>query len=391
MNIYNPLNSYLVQLREFEQNYFETCLKIPNDRLPNEIEKHQIKIITERKEEIVKEYPLEARSFDIFTNKVELALAEYEAEFPKPELNIKDCQHETIELRLRINSNNSSHIVQQCLLCGESLTCLKKEDVKNWKSLPSYDERLKKEEKKLIREWFKKRNEIEKKVLWEGDKLPEFDEEQFKKEYVQTNPLPLQSPTCEHVNQILTLRVYKNSDAIVSQCIDCGNHVKAIPKNQITFDYKVLPLFDESLKKRQQENYTIWLRNYFEVSKNARILFNQQLQFDLKNGKYHFKIHDTFGTYYDSLEWSNTRIRILEKDAYTCQACNKNANCVHHITYTNLGKENDLELISLCTNCHQEVHKRQNLFPYSYKLTPKKIITLWDWEFVTPDSEKIIK
>lgn len=112
MNIYNPLNSYLVQLRELEQNYFETYSKIPKYRLPNEIEKHQLKIIAERKEEIAKEYPLEARNFDIFTNKVELALAEYEAEFPKPELTIKDCQHKTIKLCLRINSNNSSHIVQ---------------------------------------------------------------------------------------------------------------------------------------------------------------------------------------------------------------------------------------------------------------------------------------
>jgi hypothetical protein len=32
MNIYNPLNSYLVQLRELEQNYFETYSKIPKDR-----------------------------------------------------------------------------------------------------------------------------------------------------------------------------------------------------------------------------------------------------------------------------------------------------------------------------------------------------------------------
>lgn len=391
MNIDHPLNSYLMQLRELEKNYFETYSKFPKDRLPNEVEKHQLKTVAEQRDEIAKKYPLEARNFDIFTNKVELALAEYEAEFPKPELTIKDCQHETIELRLRINSNHSSHIVQQCLICGESLTYIKKEDVKNWKSLPPYDERLGKEEKKLIREWHKKRDKIKNELFWEGDKLPKFDTEEFKNEFEENNPIPLHSSTCEHINQELKLRIYSKSDAVVSQCLNCGKHVKAIPKNQIKYDYKTLPLFDESLEKIQLENYHHWYHEYFEASKKARILFNQQLQSDLKNGKYHFKIHDTYGTYYDSLEWSNTRTRILERDSYICQACHTDANCIHHITYTNLGKENDLELISLCTNCHQEVHKRQNLFPYSYKLTPEKIITLWDWEFVIPDSEKIIK
>lgn len=388
MNIYNPLNSYLVQLRELEQNYFETCLKIPNDRLPNEIEKHQIKIITERKEEIVKEYPLEARNFDVFTNKVELALAEYEAEYPKPKLTIKECQHETIELRLRINSNSSSHIVQQCLLCGESLTYLKKEDIKNWKFLPPYDERLGKE-KKLLQEWYTKRNEVKNEALWEGDKLPKFDEEQFKKEYEKNNPEPLHSSKCEHLNQIITYRIYSNkSNSIVSQCSDCGKHIKAISKSQISHDHQLLQAFDESLEKTQCECYHNWYHDYFEASRKARIIFKEQLQHDIKNGKYNFTYHDTYNTYYDSIEWSNTRIRILERDSYICQSCQTDATCVHHITYTNLGKENDLELISLCTNCHQEVHKRQNLFPYSYKLTPEEIKTLWDWEFVIPDSEK---
>lgn len=388
MNIYNPLNSYLIQLRELEHHYFETYSKFPKDRLPNEIEKHHLKIIAEQKEKIIKEYPLEARNFDIFTNKVELALTEYEAEYPKPELTIKKCQHETIGLRLKINSNNSSHIVQQCLLCGESLTYLKKEDIKYWQSLPPYDERLGKEEKELIREWYKKRDEIKNELFWEGDKLPEFDTEEFKNEFEKNNPMPLRSSTCEHINQELRLRVYRKSDAVVSQCLHCGKHVKAIPKNQIKYDYKTLPLFDESLEKIQLKNYYNWYHEYFEASKKARILFKQQLHADLNNGKYHFKIHDTYGTYYDSHEWSNTRTRILERDSYICQACNTYANCVHHITYTNLGKENDLELISLCTNCHQEVHKRQNIFPYSYKLTPVEIITLWDWEFVMSDQEK---
>lgn len=388
MNIDHPLNLYLMQLRELEKNYFETYSKFPKDRLPNEVEKHQLKTVAEQRDEIAKKYPLEARNFDIFTNKVELTLAEYEAEFPKPELTIKDCQHETIELRLRINSNNSSHIVQQCLLCGESLKCLKKEDVKNWKSLPPYDEKLGKEEKKLLQEWYKKRDEIKKYTLWEGDKLPAFNEEQFKKEYEKNNPVALCSSICEHVNQIITLRVYSNkNNAIVSQCIDCGKHVRAISKSQIPYDYQLLAGFDESLEKNQRERYHNWYHDYFEASKKAHILFKQQLQHDIKNGKYNFIYHDTYNTYYDSIEWLNTRTRIIERDSHICQACQTDATCVHHMTYTNLGKESDLELISLCTNCHQEVHKRQNLFPYSYKLTPKEIMTLWYWDFVIRDSQ----
>ncbi|KEQ11355.1 HNH endonuclease [Endozoicomonas numazuensis] len=84
----------------------------------------------------------------------------------------------------------------------------------------------------------------------------------------------------------------------------------------------------------------------------------------------------TFGSYYESSEWQKTRSRILVRDGRKCQACNEKAECVHHLIYDRIGKENDLDLISLCNSCHNEVHTYQNSMGPSYRLTPNEIKSL---------------
>ncbi|OMH28137.1 hypothetical protein BGP75_22140 [Motiliproteus sp. MSK22-1] len=84
----------------------------------------------------------------------------------------------------------------------------------------------------------------------------------------------------------------------------------------------------------------------------------------------------TFGTYYTSKEWKKTRNRILIRDDMTCQACGNLAETVHHLIYDRIGRENDLDLISLCNHCHAEVHTYQDMNGIGYRLTPKEIEAL---------------
>lgn len=59
--------------------------------------------------------------------------------------------------------------------------------------------------------------------------------------------------------------------------------------------------------------------------------------------------------YLASREWMARRKRFIEEETYgVCQRCGalpiKN---VHHLTYANLGKEDDQDLMGLCRPCHE--------------------------------------
>lgn len=62
--------------------------------------------------------------------------------------------------------------------------------------------------------------------------------------------------------------------------------------------------------------------------------------------------------YLDSNEWKEKRAKILNRDKNTCQACGAAANVVHHLTYKRLFHEFDHDLVSLCSNCHDIIHKK---------------------------------
>jgi len=64
-----------------------------------------------------------------------------------------------------------------------------------------------------------------------------------------------------------------------------------------------------------------------------------------------------------SPKWQKRRLKIFERDSYTCQSC-KDAESqlqVHHIAYTSNPIETPDELlITLCDKCHQEVSDQFN-------------------------------
>lgn len=73
--------------------------------------------------------------------------------------------------------------------------------------------------------------------------------------------------------------------------------------------------------------------------------------------------------FYNSRPWRNLRLKALERDHHECQMCKKNpnvnkivfANTVHHIQEIkdrpDLAMDLD-NLVSLCRNCHEEIHER---------------------------------
>lgn len=70
----------------------------------------------------------------------------------------------------------------------------------------------------------------------------------------------------------------------------------------------------------------------------------------------------TYHKHLKSHKWRAIRKRRLEKDRYRCKMFHviprtKNLE-VHHKSYRNLGDERLSDLITLCSDCHQKIHRK---------------------------------
>ena len=68
--------------------------------------------------------------------------------------------------------------------------------------------------------------------------------------------------------------------------------------------------------------------------------------------------HKQYCKYLSSSKWKAIKKRLL-MDNYTCTTigCNKTTNLtIHHLTYKNFGNENLNDLITLCKDCHKQIH-----------------------------------
>ena len=135
----------------------------------------------------------------------------------------------------------------------------------------------------------------------------------------------------------------KGQKFIYEQCENCGGRVKSSPLSfkkfgeKITGDYKT-ELLDIRFRKLEEE---------------MEILTKEKHQYNITESR--FAIYQN---YIASDKWKEKRVLALERDNYLCQKCKiKSASDVHHLSYENLGNENLNELLSLCRECHLEIHR----------------------------------
>lgn len=70
---------------------------------------------------------------------------------------------------------------------------------------------------------------------------------------------------------------------------------------------------------------------------------------------------DTYVEHLMSDKWKQTKLTRLLIDDFKCQQCNKpitaeTSHC-HHITYQNLGDEGMKDVVSVCQQCHNDIHE----------------------------------
>ncbi|WP_158611382.1 HNH endonuclease [Mangrovimonas spongiae] len=69
-----------------------------------------------------------------------------------------------------------------------------------------------------------------------------------------------------------------------------------------------------------------------------------------------FKYHE----YLTSDTWKSIREKVKKRDNFLCQECKlKKAEEVHHLNYDNVFNEKMEDLISVCSECHMELHKKE--------------------------------
>jgi hypothetical protein len=91
--------------------------------------------------------------------------------------------------------------------------------------------------------------------------------------------------------------------------------------------------------------------------------------------------------YYDyiqSQEWKQKSLEVKERRGYKCQVCGISGSIAqletHHNCYSRLGHELDIDLVVLCSDCHDLFHKHGAITPnHKVKLSESKIFSiLWD-------------
>lgn len=71
----------------------------------------------------------------------------------------------------------------------------------------------------------------------------------------------------------------------------------------------------------------------------------------------HFKLD--YDAYLKSDLWKKNKTYALKRAGYKCQLCGSAMNLhVHHITYENLGMEEDEDLLVVCKKCHEKLHEK---------------------------------
>lgn len=70
---------------------------------------------------------------------------------------------------------------------------------------------------------------------------------------------------------------------------------------------------------------------------------------------------DTYVEHLMSDKWKQTKLTRLLIDNFKCQQCNKpitaeTSHC-HHITYQNLEDEGMKDVVSVCPQCHNDIHE----------------------------------
>ncbi|SEH31559.1 HNH endonuclease [Chryseobacterium culicis] len=128
---------------------------------------------------------------------------------------------------------------------------------------------------------------------------------------------------------------------LYDQCKNCGGTKRNFPL-KYTKDIEIRGEFD-------MDYYDQWKNNISHDKNLAYESVSYSNYLSSPRGKYH--------EYLESQEWKVKRKQVFDRDNNLCQRCKKeSALHVHHLTYDNIFKEKLEDLMSVCPECHSQIH-----------------------------------
>lgn len=77
---------------------------------------------------------------------------------------------------------------------------------------------------------------------------------------------------------------------------------------------------------------------------------------------------DEYIEYLQSDDWKIRRKELMEIANWICSKCGEKAIQLHHLNYDNIGNEElDSDVIAVCTDCHNEIHRKGDYGYEEYK------------------------
>ena len=367
----NPLDDYLAVTFSLKVDEFGLMGQLEEKGLPFESRQllvRQLAEVRDKLEQLKVGCPLRPRDFDVFLSGPELAVERFKREFPEPEPYF-ECDHANQRLTKQVFNGGAVHVVSQCQVCGRSQGARSKSGI-DLAALPDFDIELTHKGNDYRSWWVGEKFRIYSEAKAEGNEIPQFDYAAFREQFEQENPRPW-NEECPHPDIKVRLRVYSPTQtAAVQQCMDCGKHVRSIKKPS---GWESLPPFDPNLEPTLRKAGEEWSQRLEAAREEAHAAYKQDVRGKIWRGEIAVQDNSKFGTYYESDQWKQTRLRILQRDDHRCQRCGAVAECVHHIVYDRLGAENDLDLISLCNRCHDAIHREQRGLHNLYRMPPAEI------------------
>ncbi|MGR3557184.1 MAG: HNH endonuclease [Sagittula sp.] len=161
----------------------------------------------------------------------------------------------------------------------------------------------------------------------------------------------LKAIECQHEQTQFRRGFNKGGGPIVKkQCLSCGllvgNPVSRTPETDLLdeIDEAHNPAYEAKRKCEWDE-----LRRRYVALQESRWRGSAQ-------GKSYFQ--RSHANYLNSPEWAERRLQVMDRANSLCEGCRKTrASEVHHLSYRNWGNEFLFELVALCGDCHDRIHR----------------------------------
>ena len=156
---------------------------------------------------------------------------------------------------------------------------------------------------------------------------------------------------CNHEHTELRRGLNKGGGPIVRhQCLNCGKLIGLTLKSTPETDN--LPEID----KAQNPAYEARYKSEQDTIRRRYVALQVSRWRGRAEGKSYFQ--RSHADYLASPEWAERRSLVMDRASGMCEGCRKvMATEVHHLSYRNWGNEFLFELVALCSDCHDRIHR----------------------------------